>query len=73
MALQVKKTHRSSEAKQAALEEARKEDVTRLNALIPKSLHKQLKMQAIQEGEGATVTSIITKAAEEYLKRYDNK
>lgn len=73
MALQVKKTDRSSEAKQAALEEARKEDVTRLNALIPKSLHKRLKMQAIQEGEGATVTSIIIKSAEEYLNRYDNE
>ena len=71
MALQAKRsTSRSSEAKQAALEEATKEDVTRLNAMIPKSLHKRLKMQAIEEGDGSTVTAIIVRAAEEYLERY---
>lgn len=71
MALQAKKrSNRSSETKQAALEEAQREEVTRLNALIPKSLHKRLKRQAIEEGDGTTVTAIIVRATQEYLERH---
>jgi hypothetical protein len=70
MTLQIKKNRRSSESKQAAIAEATRESVARLNALIPESLHRRLKMQAIAEGRGATVTSIIITATDEYLRRY---
>ncbi len=72
MALHVKESRRSTEQKQAAIEEAVKEDVTRLNVLIPEQLHRSLKLQAIEEGKGVTLTSIIIRAANEYLSRNRN-
>ena len=47
MALKVKDSRRSDERKQAAIEEAVREDFARLNLLIPESLHRRLKLQAI--------------------------
>jgi hypothetical protein len=69
MTLAVKPTRRSSVSKREAIEEATREPTIRLNALIPASLHKRLKLRAIEEGSGATVTAIIIAAADEYLRR----
>ena len=70
MALHVKENRRSSEQKEAAIEEATKDEVTRLNVLIPETLHRDLKLQAIAEGKSVTITSIIIRAAGEYLSKY---
>ena len=70
MALHVKENRRSSEQKEAAIEEATKDEVTRLNVLIPETLHRDLKLQAIAEGKSVTITSIIIRAASEYLSKY---
>lgn len=70
MALHVKESRRSSEQKEAAIEEATKDEVTRLNVLIPETLHRDLKLQAIAEGKSVTITSIIIRAASEYLSKY---
>ena len=72
MALHVKENRRSSEQKEAAIEEATKDEVTRLNVLIPETLHRDLKLQAIAEGKSVTITSIIIRAASEYLSKYGN-
>ncbi len=55
--------------KQAALEEASKEETTRLNAEIPVSLHNRLKIQAVKEGKGMTVTKIVIQSLEDYLSK----
>ena len=70
MALHVKENRRSSEQKEAAIEEATKDEVTRLNVLIPETLHRDLKLQAIAEGKSVTLTSIVIRAASEYLSKY---
>ena len=70
MALHVKESRRSSEQKEAAIEEATKDEVTRLNVLIPETLHRDLKLQAIAEDKSVTITSIIIRAASEYLSKY---
>lgn len=69
MILSVKEARRESPAKEAALEEAAREELVRLNATVPRSLRDRLKMQAIREGGGRTVTAILTEAAETYLAR----
>ncbi|MEZ6069475.1 MAG: hypothetical protein R3C10_04195 [Pirellulales bacterium] len=70
MILSVKDARRASAAKDAALEEAAREDMVRLNATVPRSLRDRLKMQAIREGGNRTVTAILMDATEEYLDRY---
>lgn len=70
MVLTVKSTRRASPSKKAAIEEATREDSVRINAMVPRSLRDRLKMQAIQEGNGSTVTAILIRASEEYLSRY---
>lgn len=67
MALKAKKTRRDNEQKIQAIEEASKEETSRLNAEIPVSLHNKVKMRAIQEGKGSSITSIVIKALEAYL------
>lgn len=71
--LKAKVTRRDHEGKQQAIEAASKEDTTRLNAEIPMSLHNRVKMRAIQEGRGSTITSIIIRALTEYLETPINK
>ncbi|MHC5747966.1 MAG: hypothetical protein ACYTXT_40155 [Nostoc sp.] len=67
MVLKAKKTRREHELKNLAIEEARSEETTRLNAEIPVSLHNKVKMRAIEEGKGSSITSIVIKALEAYL------
>lgn len=62
-----KSKRRHDSQKQAAVEEALKEETTRLNVEMPISLHSRLKIQAIQEGKGVTITKIVNKAIEDYL------
>jgi len=68
MVLKAKKTRRDREAKTQAIEEASKEETTRLNAEIPVSLHNKIKMRAIQEGKGSSITNIVIKALAAYLE-----
>lgn len=74
MSLTIKKpSRRNSDAKQAAIDEATREETTRLNILIPKSLHRRLRLQAVQEGHGVTMTSIVIRAGEDYLAKYSDE
>jgi hypothetical protein len=66
MGLKAKTTRRDHHLKDQAIEEATKEEVTRLNADIPVSLHKKIKMRSAQEG--SNITSIIIKAVTAYLE-----
>lgn len=72
MTLTIKPSRRSSEQKQLALKEAIREDTTRLNIRIPESLHRDLWMQAVREGKGATITNIVVRATREYLDHLAN-
>lgn len=64
-----KSKRRYDSQKQAAVEEASKEETTRLNVEMPLSLHSRLKIQAIQEGKGVTITKIVNQAIEDYLNQ----
>lgn len=67
MVLKAKKTRRDHEQKNLAIEEASKEETTRLNAEIPISLHNKVKIRAIESGKGSSITNIVIKALEAYL------
>ena len=67
MVLKAKKTRRDHEQKNWAIEEASKEETTRLNAEIPVSLHNKVKIRAIEEGRSSSITSLVIKALEAYL------
>lgn len=67
MVLKAKKSRREDQQKIQAVEEALKEETTRLNAEIPVSLHNKVKIRAISEGKGSSITSIVIKALEAYL------
>ena len=67
MVLKAKKTRREHDLKDQAIHEAGKEETTRLNAEIPVSLHNKVKMRAIQEGKGRSITSIVIDALLAYL------
>lgn len=69
MALKVKTTRREREDREEALRDVVREEMTRLNALIPISLHKRLKMQAAKMGKGMTITSILIEALEAYMSQ----
>lgn len=71
MALSAKNNRRDRKAKQEALDEATKEDTTRLNAVIPVSLHSKVKIQATQERR--TITDIVVEALNEYLSKNSNE
>ena len=72
MSLKVKPSTRASEQKQAAIEEAVREDTARLAMRIPESLHRRLKLQAIAEGKNVTLKSIVVRATIEYLEKYSD-
>lgn len=65
--LRAKKNRRDSSSKKAALSEAKKEETTRLNAIVPVSFHARLKQQALVEGR--TVTDIVITVLDKYLRR----
>jgi len=67
MVLKAKKSRREHDLKDQAIHEAGKEETTRLNAEVPISLHNKVKMRAIQEGKGSSITSIVINALEAYL------
>ena len=53
------------------MEEALKEETTRLNVDIPVSLHSQVKIRATQER--STITNIVIRALNEYLSKTINE
>ena len=65
--LKAKDRSRGSPRKQAALDEAGREETTRLNVLIPESLHHDLRLRAVAEGKGATITEIVVRATRAHL------
>lgn len=70
MGLQAKKTKtRKRPEVERAIAELSKEDQTRFNAMIPTDLHSRLKIQAVKEGKGRTMTDIAIDAITEYLDR----
>jgi len=71
MALRAKKTRRDSEIKQEVIEAATKEDTTRLNAEIPISLHRQVKIMAARKGN--SITELTIEALREYLSKHSNE
>lgn len=70
--LQAKKTRRQHDNRDEAIADVTKEETKRLNVDIPISLHNQIKIQAIKEGDGATISSIAIKALNEYLSKHSN-
>jgi len=71
MVLKTKKARRDSGSKERALEEAVKEETTRLNAIVPVNLHRQVKIQAAKEG--SSITTLVIRALNEYLSKHSKK
>ena len=69
--LSAKKKRRGSRAKDDALNEVAREETTRLNAVVPVSLHKRIKLQAAKEGR--SITEILIESLSTYLKKYSNE
>lgn len=65
--LRAKTTRRQSEAKDRVLGEVTKEETTRLNAVVPVSLHKAVKIQAASEGR--SITDLLVEALNDYLSK----
>lgn len=65
--LRAKTTRRRTETKERVLEEVAKEETTRLNAVVPMSLHKAVKVQAATEGR--SITDILIDSLNEYLSK----
>lgn len=68
MVLKTKASRREREDVAAVIKKVGLEETTRLNSLIPSSLHRRLKIHVAKKGRGVTVTSVIIKLLEEYLK-----
>ena len=62
-----KRSTRSSEGKQEALDVLSADETTRLNLDIPKTTMRQLKMRAVERD--TTVSDIIRKLVSEYLSK----
>lgn len=71
--LKAKVSRRDRIDKESALQSVVKEETTRLNALIPKSLHHKLKIQAAQMGNGMTITSLLIDALNDHLCKLSNE
>ena len=67
MVLKAKKTRREHDLKDQAIHSAGLEETTRLNAEIPISLHRKVKMRAVEEGKGSSITTIVILALRAYL------
>jgi predicted HicB family RNase H-like nuclease len=65
--LKPKTSRRESSGKSSALEEVVKEETTRLNAIIPESLHSRVKIRAVEER--SSITEIVMKALNDYLSK----
>ena len=66
--LKVKKSHsKRNKVKEKALAEVVKEPTIRLNVNIPESLHRMLKISAIEER--SDMKSLIVQLIEEYLSK----
>lgn len=65
--LRAKTTRRSTETKDRVLEEVAKEETTRLNAVVPVSLHRAVKVQAANEGR--SITDLLIEALNDYLNK----
>ena len=65
--LRAKTTRRRTETKERVLEEVAKEETTRLNAVVPVSLHKAIKVRAASEGR--SITDILIDSLNEYLSK----
>jgi hypothetical protein len=69
MVLKPKTVRREREDINSAIKKIAMEETTRLNVLIPVSLHQRLKIHAAQKGRGVTTTSIVISLIEEYLSK----
>lgn len=65
--LRAKTTRRKSSAKDRVLDEVMREETTRLNAVIPLSLHRKIKIQAANEGR--SITELVITVLNEYLSK----
>ncbi|WMS89297.1 hypothetical protein [Pleionea litopenaei] len=65
MALKAKVSTRENEGKAAAIKEVTKEKTSRLNANIPESLYKQLKMKAAADDK--KINDLVIEWIEKYL------
>ena len=68
--LKAKKNKRERKQKQEAIEELKKEELVRLNAQIPVSLHRKVKV--FSANSGVSMTEIIKKSLAEYLSKDSN-
>lgn len=66
--LRAKTTRRKSDAKDRVLDEVMREETTRLNAVVPLSLHRKIKIQAANEGR--TITELVIAVLNEYLSKH---
>jgi predicted HicB family RNase H-like nuclease len=65
--LRAKTTRRQTEAKDRVLDEVIREETTRLNAVVPISLHKAVKVQAAKEER--SITDLLIEALNDYLSK----
>ncbi len=65
--LRAKTTRRQTEAKDRVLDEVMREETTRLNAIVPVSLHKAVKVQAAKEER--SITDLLVGALNDYLSK----
>ena len=66
--LKAKVTRREREDKDLAIAELGKEETTRLNAEVPISLHKKVKLFGVQSDQ--SITEIVIDALNEYLSKH---
>ena len=66
MALKAKTTRRNSDSKEQAIAEVGKEETIRFNALVPVSLHRQVKVKVAQEGK--SMTEVVIGLLEHYVR-----
>lgn len=69
--LEAKTTRRERRDKETAIKALQKEETTRLNAEIPASLHKRIKVFAVSREQ--SITDVIKVALDEYLLKYSNE
>jgi len=67
MKLKAKLSQRERKDRDAALKEAAKEETVRLNAEVPQSLHKKVKIYAAMREE--SITNILVSALREYMSK----
>lgn len=65
--MSILKTGRPSTSKEKALREVQKETTVRLNVIVTKNFHKQIKQRALDEE--ITVTELIHRAVNEYISK----